>query len=386
MTAAPDLVLRPSDPSSDEHRSIADIETEAEAAGGRSGGLPGRAYAKWGPRYLEGTLFVQQQLVYGVLVLGVAGLSLYVAMSPGEFLRLALVGCGFQFVYSLLTVPVTRRLLRPVNEWVGGARSEEATVAAWRVAAPLPSELLRRYFVTPTLGAAVSSAYLLWTIYLVWELGLPAYSVLLVYAGVVVVEAYVAALVFFGIERIVRPVLVDISAALPDGVATRAPGLSLRARLLVTLPAINVITAVVADAASRGGNATLADLAIVVLVATAVASSVSLVLTLLLANSITGPIAQLRDATQRVGEGDFAARVPVVTTDETGDLARSFNEMAAGLAERERIRETLGIYVDREVAEHILRNRMRRRGFREDHAADGCSAQRHAICQRGFPS
>src|SRR5439155_15453053 len=51
----------------------------------------------------------------------------------------------------------------------------------------------------------------------------------------------------------------------------------------------------------------------------------------------------------------LAARVSVSSTDETGHLDRSFNEMVAGLAERERIREAFGTYVDREVAEHILR-------------------------------
>src|SRR5439155_11254741 len=51
----------------------------------------------------------------------------------------------------------------------------------------------------------------------------------------------------------------------------------------------------------------------------------------------------------------LAARVSVSSTDETGHLDRSFNEMVAGLAERERIRETFGTYVDRDVAEHILR-------------------------------
>src|SRR5206468_7472781 len=56
-----------------------------------------------------------------------------------------------------------------------------------------------------------------------------------------------------------------------------------------------------------------------------------------------------------VGQGDLEMRVPVVTTDETGDLTRAFNEMTAGLAERERIRETFGTYVDRDVADHILR-------------------------------
>jgi adenylate cyclase len=138
-------------------------------------------------------------------------------------------------------------------------------------------------------------------------------------------------------------------------ISHRAPGLSLRARLLIALPAINVVTAVVADAATRHGHAHLSDLALVVLVATGVAGSVSLVLTVLLSDSISEPIGVLREAAEKVGAGDLKTRVPVVTTDETGDLTRAFNEMAAGLEERERIRETFGTYVDRDVAEHILR-------------------------------
>src|SRR5439155_22810170 len=82
---------------------------------------------------------------------------------------------------------------------------------------------------------------------------------------------------------------------------------------------------------------------------------VSLALTVLLADGITTPIAELRAAALRVGDGDLDVRVPVVTTDETGDLTRAFNEMTTGLVERERIREAFGTYVDREVAEHILR-------------------------------
>jgi adenylate cyclase len=105
---------------------------------------------------------------------------------------------------------------------------------------------------------------------------------------------------------------------------------------------------------SSGPRFRTGELVTVVLIATAVAASVSLVLTVLLSDSITGPIAELREATGRVGAGDLDVRVPVITSDETGELTRSFNEMAAGLAERERIREAFGTYVDREVAEHIL--------------------------------
>ena len=314
-----------------------------------------RSYRRLGPRYLPRALFVQQQLLYPVLVGAVAVLSRYVDMSVAEFVRLALLACGLQLVYSLLCLPVEHRLTRPVAEWLERDRSERTALDAWRAAASLAWRMLRHQLFTPTLGLAVWTFYLIWSVYLVWELKLPAYSGVLVYAAVDVVVFYATALRFFGIERIARPVLEDIGRTLPDGAAPTVPGLSVRTRLLGALPAINVITAVVADAVARGGNADAADLAIIVLVATAVAATVSLVLTLMLSNSISEPLLQLQGATRRIGRGDFGTRVPVVTTDETGDLARSFNEMAAGLAERERIREAFGTYLDREVAEHILR-------------------------------
>ena len=46
--------------------------------------------------------------------------------------------------------------------------------------------------------------------------------------------------------------------------------------------------------------------------------------------------------------------MPVTTGDELGELAASFNQMVEGLAERERIREAFGTYLDKEVAEYIL--------------------------------
>ena len=46
--------------------------------------------------------------------------------------------------------------------------------------------------------------------------------------------------------------------------------------------------------------------------------------------------------------------VPLTTGDELGELAASFNEMVEGLAERERLREVFGTYLDKEIAEYIL--------------------------------
>ena len=59
-----------------------------------------------------------------------------------------------------------------------------------------------------------------------------------------------------------------------------------------------------------------------------------LVLTVFLAGSIVNPVQSLRAATERVARGDLTVRVPVVSSDETGELTRSFNRMVAGLQER----------------------------------------------------
>ena len=90
------------------------------------------------------------------------------------------------------------------------------------------------------------------------------------------------------------------------------------------------------------------------LIALAVATAVSLDLSILLSKSILRPIADLRRATDAVREGRYDVSVPVTTGDEIGELAASFNQMIAGLAERERIREAFGTYLDHEVAEYIL--------------------------------
>ena len=129
---------------------------------------------------------------------------------------------------------------------------------------------------------------------------------------------------------------------------------SLRARLLVALPLINLITGlIVAALTSNGGGAR--DLGLDVLVALAVATTISLELTVLLSKSILRPAARPpKRRSTGSAEGDYEVCVPVTTGDELGELAASFNQMVEGLAERERLREAFGTYLDKEVAEYIL--------------------------------
>src|SRR5206468_2767923 len=197
-----------------------------------------RAYHRLGERYLERAVFAQQQLVYPILVGAVALLSLYVDMSLGEFVRLALVGCGLQLAYSVLTFRLTRRLARPVAGWLRGSRTEEPTVAAWRAAASLPRDLLLRGLFSGPPALVLWSFFLTWCFYLAWELDLGITSALLVYLAVIVLVSYGGALRFFAAERIVRPVLEDLAATLPGGAPSGVRGIPLHGRLLAALPAI----------------------------------------------------------------------------------------------------------------------------------------------------
>lgn len=73
-----------------------------------------------------------------------------------------------------------------------------------------------------------------------------------------------------------------------------------------------------------------------------------------IAAGIAAPLQTLVAAMRRVLAGDFGHRVTLRRGDEIGFLAGAFNEMVAGLAERERIKETFGRFVSRDVAAAVL--------------------------------
>lgn len=72
------------------------------------------------------------------------------------------------------------------------------------------------------------------------------------------------------------------------------------------------------------------------------------------ARMIAEPVRQIAAGTQRIARGDFGERLDTARRDELGALARSFNQMAAGLAQRELIKETFGKFVDPRIVEGLL--------------------------------
>ena len=285
-----------------------------------------------------------------VICLGTAGLfKLYADFSPGEFF----ITLAFAEALCLLTVLWVIykgwRVARPIIGWVGGKRDEQASLEAWRTGVVFPREFAAVSGWKPFAWIAIPIAIFM-TIYH----GLPAYTGVIIFAGALVAVAYAAVLHFFASELFLRPILAHVHEYLPDDFDASTRGVPLRWKLLGALPIINVITGVVVSGLSTAETASLEDLGLDVIVAVLVAFTISFELTLLVTKSVLEPVGDLLRATERVTKGDLSTRVPVVSGDEMGTLAASFNEMVRGLAEREALREAFGSYVDPEVAERVL--------------------------------
>jgi adenylate cyclase len=80
------------------------------------------------------------------------------------------------------------------------------------------------------------------------------------------------------------------------------------------------------------------------------------VLAVLLARRLSAPLVQLEAAARRVRLGSLDVEVPVQGTDEVGRLAGAFNEMVAGLRQRDQIQGLFKRYLAPQVVDELIRN------------------------------
>lgn len=84
----------------------------------------------------------------------------------------------------------------------------------------------------------------------------------------------------------------------------------------------------------------------------------ALVVSLLLAHGLSVPIRELVGGTEEISRGNFLVHVPVRSQDDLGQLAQSFNEMAAGLALKEKYHSILHTIADKDVAQQLLEGKI----------------------------
>ena len=291
-------------------------------------------------------LVLQFATLHLVAAGGLVLLTRYQPMSGRDFVILLVTSQAFVLVDNLISMEVARRMWPVVQAWLDGRRDDRSTVDAWLAPATLPFQYVRRMRRYP-----LELAVIPFCAFVVWKLQLRFHVLPIILLGGCVILACGVIVRNFGIEMTIRPLLEEVAEQLPSDftVSDHRPAAALAAagrgaghqrdhrrggRGL----------------AARGHRETLSDLGAAVLIAVSVSFTVSLELILLVSRSLLRTLDDLQNATERRAAGDYSDRVPVAATDETGQLAQSFNQMALGVDERERLREAFSAYVDPEVA------------------------------------
>jgi adenylate cyclase len=157
-------------------------------------------------------------------------------------------------------------------------------------------------------------------------------------------------------ERVLRPVFV---VALADGANPRSSRHGVWVRLLLTwglctaIP-LGGIAAIVLQARFGwpvGSGAAISAPVLLLAVVGVVAGFRGMTVA---ARSIGDPLREVTQGMGLIGSGHYEVRTAVYDNSEIGVLQTGFNDMAAGIAERERVRDLFGRHVGRDVAQHAL--------------------------------
>jgi adenylate cyclase len=249
-------------------------------------------------------------------------------------------------VYSALASTIggrrAARLWRPTRDWL--ASGEPPTAKQRRGLLKLPRRL-----------AVMSFA--------LWMLAVPLFGVpsmldisaefgVEVMASIALAGLTTCAGVFLVLERAMRPAF---ALALDPEASPDARSLGIGPRLLMTWLLCSGVPLIMLALIPIGRDVDEPnDLILPTLFVAVCAFVVGLVATKLATAAVTRPVRNMRQAVDRLREGDLDVRVTVDDGSELGRLQAGFNAMVAGLREREQLHDLFGRQVGLDVARKAL--------------------------------
>jgi adenylate cyclase len=251
--------------------------------------------------------------------------------------------------YLLATTPVgiawSLRRYRPIRRWLEAGRDPSPDEQRMTLRAPL-----RQVTVNATMWAIGGVIFVAFNLQYSVRLGFDlAVTIALGAATTCTLSALL-------LERIDRPIFARaLRSGAPEQLAV--PGVGMRLLLvwalcsgvpavgLVLLGASQVLGSLDASADRiAGASLFLAGIALVV----------GLVAAVLVARSVAEPVEEVRGALAEVRAGNTDVELDVYDGSEIGLLQAGFNQMVAGLRERERLRDLFGRQVGEDVAREAL--------------------------------
>jgi adenylate cyclase len=295
-----------------------------------------RAFGLIRARYLFGLLYTYLVASVEVIVIlrMVAGPRVHVVAALGISLTAAIVSCA-----------LTAARLSSALAWY---RHGKTPTAEQRASAPmLPFRLAR-------VQGAVWVAVGIGLVTLHHDAGPQILSLIGICMAVVAVAS--GFMNFLLLQRLLRPVYV---VALADVTDLRRRRHRVGVRLLVTWSLYSAIPLVGITALMLGNHfrwllPSGATITTPVLILAGVGIVAGLRGMTLAARSVADPLREVTDGMGHVGAGRYEVRTPVYDSSEIGYLQIGFNDMVAGLVEREQLRDLFGRHVGRDVAQHAL--------------------------------
>jgi adenylate cyclase len=248
----------------------------------------------------------------------------------------------------VLVAALSRGRFRPAIQWMSGTRSVDLAPSAWDALVAELAVFITRAVAVFTILAIPAE------IVAARVLDLPWYGALAMGFAVEITIVIAALLDYLGFELLSRPVLRDVAAYLPSSFEPPRPSPTLRWRLVAGMTVTSLYGAGLGTAIGATSLSPAVKLAAGLGFAMVMSSTLVLFIASLLSNAVVTPVNDLVAGMRRVGMGELDARVPLLAADEVGFLARSFNEMTAGLAQREVLRSAMGLYVEPHIAERFL--------------------------------
>jgi adenylate cyclase len=272
-----------------------------------------------------------------MLLIGVAGLAGHGTPT--------VLGTAAGYLAVALPVGIAAGLKRQrvTNRWLTADRDPTAEEAGDALRLPVDTGLIAGsiWFVAAVLVGTVSAV-----VYPDARVGLRT-AVATLLGGLAT-----AGVTYLLVARAARAVTARALAAHPP---TGSLTLGVRPRLLLTwgltsaVPMLGVVLLFLDPSNPRGpGRGVVVFLVVVALLVGGLA-------TLLTARAVGQPLRELQHAVGRVADGDYDVRVVVDDAGEIGLLQEGVNSMAAGLGEREQLRDLFGRHVGTTVAQEALR-------------------------------
>lgn len=101
------------------------------------------------------------------------------------------------------------------------------------------------------------------------------------------------------------------------------------------------------------------------IIITIIVLNIAIVIVYFFSKSLSNPLTRLVDATKEIETGNFRVSIRPTTGDEIGVLTNSFIEMGRGLEEREKMKDAFGKFVNKEIAEQVLKGTIKLGGERK---------------------